>query len=135
VVLGGVDIPHNRCLSGDVLIHATIDALLGALALRDIGQMFPTTDPRWKNQPSTLYLDHTVDLLHQKGWQINNVDATIIAARPVMAPYIPAMRAHLALHLKVDIDDVSIKATTTDGLGFVGRAEGVGCHVIALVAK
>ena len=135
LVLGGVDVPHDRGLRGDVLIHATVDALLGALALGDIGQMFPTTDPRWKNQPSTLYLDHTVDLLHQQGWRINNVDATIIAARPAIAPHVPVMRAHLALHLKVDIDDVSIKATTTDGLGFVGRAEGIGCHVTALVAR
>ncbi|TMC20179.1 MAG: 2-C-methyl-D-erythritol 2,4-cyclodiphosphate synthase [Chloroflexi bacterium] len=137
LILGGVTIPHTHGLSGhsdaDAVIHAVVDALLGAAALGDIGQHFPSHDIRWKDQPSTLFLDYTYELLSQQQWRISNIDATIIAERPRMSPHIPAMRAHLAAHLHLALEQVSVKATTTDGLGFAGRREGVACHAVVLV--
>jgi 2-C-methyl-D-erythritol 2,4-cyclodiphosphate synthase len=139
LILGGIAIPHELGLAGhsdaDVVIHAIVDALLGAAALGDIGQHFPSSDLRWKDQPSTAFLDYTIDLLCQQEWRINNVDATIIAECPRMGPHIPAMRAHLAEHLRLEIGQVSIKAKTTDGLGFEGRQEGVACQAVALLEK
>lgn len=139
LVLGGVTIPFEQGLSGhsdaDVVIHAVVDALLGAAALGDIGSYFPSSDDRWKNQPSALFLDHTYDLLRQHHWNISNIDATIVAERPRLAPHIPAMRTHLAEHLHLTIEQVSIKATTTDGLGFTGRQEGIACYAIALIEQ
>jgi 2-C-methyl-D-erythritol 2,4-cyclodiphosphate synthase len=139
LILGGITIPHELGLAGhsdaDVVIHAVVDALLGAAALGDIGQHFPSSDLRWKDQPSTVFLDYTIDLLCQQEWRINNVDATIIAERPRMGPHIPAMRAHLAEHLRLEIGQVSIKAKTTDGLGFEGRQEGIACQAVALLEK
>jgi 2-C-methyl-D-erythritol 2,4-cyclodiphosphate synthase len=139
LILGGITIPFERGLSGhsdaDVVIHAVVDALLGAAALGDIGSHFPSSDERWKNQPSAVFLDYVCDLLYQHHWKISNVDATIVAERPKMAPHIDAMRAHLAEHLRLDIGQVSIKATTTDGLGFTGREEGIACYAVALIER
>lgn len=139
LVLGGVTIPYELGLAGhsdaDALIHAVTDALLGAAALGDIGQHFPSSDIRWKDQPSAVFLDYTFDLLCQHEWRINNIDATIIAERPKMGPHIQAMRTHLAEHLRLELAQVSVKATTTDGLGFVGRREGIACQAIALLEK
>src|SRR5689334_9804181 len=137
LVLGGVAIPHQQGLSGhsdaDAVIHAIVDALLGAAALGDIGTHFPSSDLRWKDQPSSVFLDYTVDLLSQHHWRISNIDATVVAERPKMAPYIQAMRAHIAEHLQLEVAQVSVKATTTDGLGFAGRREGIACYAVALI--
>ncbi len=139
LVLGGVTIPYTHGLSGhsdaDAVIHAIVDALLGAVALGDIGGHFPSSDIRWKDQPRSVFLDYTYDLLCQHNWKISNIDATIVAERPKLASYIPAMRAHLAHRLPLDIDQISIKATTTDGLGFAGRHEGIACYAVALVER
>ncbi len=139
LVLGGVTIPYERGLSGysdaDAIIHAIVDALLGAAALGDIGSHFPSSDIRWKNQPSTVFLDYTYTLLQQYNWRISNIDATIVAEHPTLAPYIQAMRTHLAEHLQLELQQVSVKATTTDGLGFAGRGEGIACYAVALIEK
>jgi 2-C-methyl-D-erythritol 2,4-cyclodiphosphate synthase len=139
LVLGGTTIPYELGLDGhsdaDAVIHAVVDALLGAAALGDIGQHFPSSDVRWKDQPSAVFLDYVLALLHQHNWHISNIDATIIAEKPRMGPHIPAMRAHLAAHLHLEIDQVSIKATTTDGLGFTGRREGIACYAVALIER
>ena len=139
LILGGVTIPSERGLSGhsdaDAVIHAVVDALLGAAALGDIGQYFPSSDERWKNQPSSVFLDYTYDLLCQQQYMINNIDATIVAEHPKLAPFIQAMRAHLAEHLHLAREQVSIKATTTDRLGFTGREEGIACYAVALIEK
>ena len=139
LVLGGVTIPSELGLAGhsdaDAVIHAVVDALLGAAALGDIGQHFPSNDPRWKDQPSHVFLTYILNLLCQHGWRIGNIDATIVAERPKMSPHIPAMRAHLAEHLGLPLDQVSIKATTTDGLGFAGRREGIACYAVALIER
>ncbi len=139
LILGGVTIPSDRGLSGhsdaDAVIHAIVDALLGAAALGDIGQHFPSNDKRWKNQPSSVFLDYTYVLLCQQQYTISNIDATIVAEHPKMALHIPAMRTHLAERLHLDIKQVSVKATTTDGLGFAGRREGIACYAVALIQK
>jgi 2-C-methyl-D-erythritol 2,4-cyclodiphosphate synthase len=139
LILGGVTIPFERGLSGhsdaDTVIHAIVDALLGAAALGDIGQHFPSTEKRWKNQPSFVFLDYTYELLCQEHCLINNIDATIVAEQPRLAPYIPAMRNHLAEHLHLTREQVSVKATTTDGLGFTGRKEGIACYAVVLLEK
>ena len=139
LVLGGVTIPFERGLSGhsdaDALIHAVVDALLGASSLGDIGKHFPSNDHHWKDQPSTVFLDYTYSLLCQHQWGINNIDATIVAERPKMASYIEAMRTYLAEHLHLEVDQVSIKATTTDGLGFAGHQEGIACYAVTLIER
>ena len=130
---------YSLCLSGhsdaDTVIHAVVDALLGAAALGDIGEHFPSSDPRWKDQPSTVFLNYTYNLLCQDHWKIGNIDATIVAERPKLAPYVQAMRTHLSEHLHLELSQVSIKATTTDGLGFTGRREGIACYAVALLEK
>jgi 2-C-methyl-D-erythritol 2,4-cyclodiphosphate synthase len=137
LVIGGVEIPHKKGLAGhsdaDVLIHAICDALLGAAGLGDIGAQFPDTDPRYKNIDSRKLLYAVRQLLRDRGWHVVNVDATIIAQAPRMAPHIPAMRANLAADLGVDSDSVNIKAKTTEKLGFVGRGEGIAAEAVALV--
>jgi 2-C-methyl-D-erythritol 2,4-cyclodiphosphate synthase len=137
LILGGVTIPFEHGLTGhsdaDTVIHAVVDALLGAAALGDIGTHFPSSDARWKDQPSSVFLDYTADLLHQHKFTIGNIDATLVAERPRLAPYIQEMRAHLAEHLGLDKEQVSVKATTTDGLGFTGRREGIACYAVALI--
>jgi 2-C-methyl-D-erythritol 2,4-cyclodiphosphate synthase len=137
LILGGITIPHEVGLAGhsdaDAVIHAIVDALLGAAALGDIGTHFPSNDPRWKDQPSSIFLNYTHDLLQQNHWQIGNIDATIVAERPRLSPHTLAMREHLAEHLHINLNQVSVKATTTDGLGFTGRREGIACYAVVLL--
>jgi 2-C-methyl-D-erythritol 2,4-cyclodiphosphate synthase len=139
LILGGVTIPFDYGLAGhsdaDTVIHAIVDALLGAAALGDIGGHFPSHDPRWKDQPSAVFLDYTIDLLQQHDWSIGNIDATIVAERPKLSSYIQDMRDHVAQHLRLGTGQVSIKATTTDGLGFAGRREGIACYAVALIER
>ena len=137
IVLGGVHIPHHHGLiahsDGDVLLHAVTDALLGAAALGDIGQHFPDTDPRFKGADSRVLLRHALSLINQKGWKVGNVDATIVAQAPKMAPHIAEMRRLIADDLQVQLDQVNVKATTTEKLGFTGREEGIAVHAVALL--
>ncbi|GBC99951.1 2-C-methyl-D-erythritol 2,4-cyclodiphosphate synthase [bacterium HR17] len=133
--LCGVTIPHPRGLIGhsdaDVALHALCDALLGALALGDIGQHFPDTDPRYKGADSASFVRTVLGMVRERGWQVAHVDITLVAQTPRLAPYRDAMRAQVAQLLEVPLDAVSIKATTTDGMGFVGRAEGIAAFVVA----
>lgn len=137
LVLGGVTIPYDKGLEahsdGDVLIHALCDAMLGALALGDIGKHFPDTDAQYKGIDSRKLLRHVVGLMQQQGYAVGNVDVTVIAQAPKLAPYIDAMRANLAVDLKTDLANVSVKATTTERLGFTGRGEGVAVIATALL--
>ena len=137
ITLGGVRIPHKFGLvahsDGDVLLHALSDALLGAAALGDIGRHFPDNDPQFKGADSRVLLRHVLTLVQAKGWQVGNVDATIVAQAPKMAPHIEAMRASIAADLQVDLDQVNVKATTTEKLGFTGREEGIAVHAVALL--
>ncbi|MBL7980486.1 MAG: 2-C-methyl-D-erythritol 2,4-cyclodiphosphate synthase [Flavobacteriales bacterium] len=137
--LGGVLIPHTVGALGhsdaDVLLHAVCDALLGAVALGDIGFHFPDTDQRWKGADSKVLLKAVVDLLHERGWEVGNVDATLVLERPKIMPHVPAMRATMAPLLHVGEDAVSIKATTNEKMGFVGREEGVCAYAVALVQR
>jgi 2-C-methyl-D-erythritol 2,4-cyclodiphosphate synthase len=139
LMLGGVEIPHDRGLAGhsdaDVLLHAVVDALLGAAALGDIGQHFPSSDARWRDAPSTAFLTYARDLLAAQGWRLGNVDATIVAERPRLAPHMGAIRAHLTQQLGCAADQVSVKSKTTDGLGFAGRQEGIACYAVALIER
>ena len=135
--LGGIKIDHTKGLLGhsdaDVLIHAICDALLGAASLRDIGYNFPDTDNTYKNIDSKILLKRTIDLVRAKGWELSNIDATVCAQEPKLNPHIEEMRTCLASVLGVDVDDVSIKATTTEPLGFVGRKEGIAAYATALL--
>lgn len=137
ITLGGVRIPHRCGLvahsDGDVLLHALSDALLGAAALGDIGRHFPDTDPQFKGADSRVLLRHVFALVQAKGWQVGNVDATIVAQAPKMAPHIEAMRATIAADLGIALDQVNVKATTTEKLGFTGREEGIAAHAVALL--
>jgi len=139
IILGGVTIPHNQGLiahsDGDVLLHAIIDALLGALALGDIGKHFPDTDEEWKGADSRKLLRAVVSLIKQKGYRLGNLDSTIMAQVPKMSPHIDAMSDKLAQDLEVDVSDVSVKATTTERLGFTGRKEGIACQASVLLVK
>ena len=139
LVIGGVEIAHSRGLLGhsdaDVLLHAITDALLGAAALGDIGKHFPDTDERFKGADSMKLTEHVVSLLTERGWQINNVDVTIIAQRPKLAGYIPEMRSKVAAVLCLDEDAVNVKATTTEKLGFTGRGEGIAAEAVASLVK
>jgi 2-C-methyl-D-erythritol 2,4-cyclodiphosphate synthase len=137
--LGGIKIEHTAGLLGhsdaDVLIHSICDALLGAANLRDIGYHFPDNDEQYHNIDSKILLKETTKLLLQKGYQVGNIDATICAERPKINPYIPQMQQILAKLMDIDIDDVSIKATTTEKLGFTGREEGISAYAVALINK
>lgn len=137
LVLGGVDVPYERGMEahsdGDVVIHAVCDALLGAVALGDIGKHFPDTDPTIEGIDSRVMLRHIVSLLQQRGLRVGNVDATIIAQAPKVAPYIQAMRENLANDMRVEIDSVNVKATTTEKMGFTGRGEGIAALAVASV--
>ncbi|MEJ5862184.1 2-C-methyl-D-erythritol 2,4-cyclodiphosphate synthase [Pseudomonas farsensis] len=137
ITLGGVRIPHKFGLlahsDGDVLLHALSDALLGAAALGDIGKHFPDTDPQFKGADSRVLLRHVVGVVRNKGWKVGNVDATIVAQAPKMAPHIETMRQRIAEDLQVDLDQVNVKATTEEKLGFTGREEGIAVHAVALL--
>lgn len=138
LILGGIEIPHPVGLLGhsdaDVLTHALMDALLGAIADGDIGQHFPDTDPRWEGADSIELLRAVVERLRSKGWQVVNVDITVLAERPKLKPYIPAMRERLAEPLGIEVESVSVKATTVEGLGAIGRREGISAMAVAMVA-
>jgi len=137
LVLGGVEIPHPQGMlahsDGDVLIHALCDALLGAAALGDIGQHFPDTSADFKDADSRVLLRAVVALLAEQGWRVGNVDTTVVAQRPKLAPFIPAMRERLAADLRVEVGAVGVKATTTEHLGFTGRGEGIAAFAVALL--
>ncbi|WP_366078415.1 2-C-methyl-D-erythritol 2,4-cyclodiphosphate synthase [Phascolarctobacterium sp.] len=139
LILCGVDVPYELGLLGhsdaDVALHALMDALLGAAALGDIGKHFPDTDERFKGADSMKLTEHVVGLLAERGWQINNVDVTIIAQRPKLASFIPAMRANVARVLGVEEDAVNVKATTTEKLGFTGRGEGIASEAVASIIR
>lgn len=137
LILGGVEVPHTLGLLGhsdaDVLTHAVMDALLGAAALGDIGRHFPDTDPAYKGADSLVLLDHVMVLLEKAGWQVGNVDATILAQKPKLAPYIDQMRDNLARRMKVAPEQVNVKATTEEKLGFTGAEEGIAAHAVCLL--
>lgn len=137
LILGGVKVPHTLGLLGhsdaDVLLHAIMDALLGAAALGDIGKHFPDTDPKYKGISSILLLEHVKKLLDEKGYVIDNIDATIIAQKPKLRPYIEGMEKKIAAALEISADQVNVKATTEEGLGFSGREEGIAAQAICLL--
>ncbi|WP_323840383.1 2-C-methyl-D-erythritol 2,4-cyclodiphosphate synthase [Photorhabdus africana] len=139
IIIGGVRIPYEQGLlahsDGDVALHAATDALLGAAALGDIGKLFPDTDPAFKGVDSRKLLREAYSRIREKGYRIGNLDITIIAQSPKMLPHIPQMRVNLAEDLQCHIDDINVKATTTEKLGFVGRKEGIACEAVALLVK
>ena len=139
LILGGVDIPWEEGLLGhsdaDVLTHAVMDALLGAAGLGDIGKLFPDHDPAYEDISSLVLLDRVCERLREEGWQVGNVDATVVAQRPKLAPHIPQMRQNLALHMGVPPEQVNVKATTEEGLGFTGTGQGMAAHAVALLER
>jgi 2-C-methyl-D-erythritol 2,4-cyclodiphosphate synthase len=139
LLIGGVAIPHDRGLAGhsdaDVLLHAVVDALLGAAALGDIGTYFPSSDAHWQNASSGDFLAHTVALLSEAGWRIENVDTTVVMEAPRLGSHVVAIRVALAATLAVAVECVSVKGKTTDRLGFTGRSEGVACYAVALISR
>ena len=139
IMIGGVTIPHQRSLiahsDGDVLIHALIDSLLGALALGDIGHHFPDTDSKYKDCNSRDLLREVATLVQNQAYQLTNTDITIVAEAPKMAPHLEAMRNNLAEDLDCAVNQINIKATTTEKLGFAGRGEGIACHAVTLLEK
>jgi 2-C-methyl-D-erythritol 2,4-cyclodiphosphate synthase len=138
-IIGGVDIPYEKGLDGhsdaDVLLHAICDALLGAAALGDIGKHFPNTDPRFKGIDSRELLRHVVALLRERGYGVVNIDATVIAEAPKLASHVATMRGYIAADIGSDIDDVNVKATTSERLGFTGRGEGIAAEAVCLIRK
>lgn len=139
LVVGGVTIPFERGLAGhsdaDVLLHAIADALLGALALGDLGAHFPNSDTRWKGADSRALLRHVMTLAAERGYEVANVDATLVAQRPKFAPYVTAMRTNVSADLGCGVDQVSVKATTTERLGFTGREEGIAALATVLLQR
>lgn len=139
LVLGGVVVPHDRGLLGhsdaDVAVHALMDALLGAIAAGDIGQHFPDTDPAWKDADSIKLLEAVAALLRERGWRVVNADMTILCEKPKLAPHIPAMRRRMAVAMGAEVDAVSVKASTVEGMGAIGRREGIAVHAIATVER
>lgn len=137
--IGGVKLEHEKGLLGhsdaDVLLHAVCDALLGAANMRDIGFHFPDTAGEYKNIDSKILLARTMELIRSKGYELGNIDATVCAERPKLNPHIPAMKTAMAAAMKVDEDDISIKATTTEKLGFTGREEGISAYATVLITK
>ena len=137
LVLGGVSIPFDQGLQGwsdaDVIVHAIIDALLGAAALGDIGRHFPSSDPAYQGISSIILLDRTGRMLAEHGWRVVNIDTTIVAERPLVGPFTDQMRHNISRALSIDTGQVGLKATTSDGLGFAGRAEGIAAYAVALV--
>lgn len=139
LILGGVDIPYEKGLLGhsdaDVLLHAISDSLLGAVALGDIGKHFPDTDEAYKNADSLVLLAKVNEIINSAGYRISNVDATVIAQAPKLAPHIEQMRKNIAKALSTDVENVSVKATTEEHLGFTGRGEGISAHAVCIVEK
>lgn len=139
LILGGVTVPFDRGLLGhsdaDVLTHAVMDALLGAAALGDIGKLFPDSDAAYAGADSIALLERVTALLREHGWQVGNVDATVVAQAPKLAPYVPDMRRRLAEAMGLDVDCVSVKATTEERLGFTGSGEGMAAHAVALIER
>ena len=139
LILGGVDIPHEKGLLGhsdaDVLLHAISDALLGSAALGDIGKHFPDSDDRYKGISSLILLKHVGDLLNEKNYAVNNIDATIVAQRPKLLPYIEQMRQNVATTLDIPLEDINIKATTEERLGFTGSEEGISSYAVCTIKK
>lgn len=137
LILGGVEIPFEKGLLGhsdaDVLLHAISDALLGAVAFGDIGGMFPDNDPAYKDADSLKLLEQVVARLKENGYTVGNIDATVLAQRPKLAPFIPAMRENIAAACGVAVDAVSVKATTEEGLGFTGTGEGIAAHAVCII--
>jgi 2-C-methyl-D-erythritol 2,4-cyclodiphosphate synthase len=139
LMLGGVRVAHERGVlahsDGDVVLHALCDALLGALALGDIGRHFPPSDPKWQDADSRAFLRHCSALIRDLGWQVGNTDITVICERPKVGPHAQAMREVIACDLGIDVDAVSIKATTTETLGFTGRGEGIAAQAVCLLLR
>ena len=139
LILGGVEIPCEKGLLGhsdaDVLAHAIMDALLGAAALGDIGKLFPDNDPVYEGADSLVLLQRVTEVLMENGYAVGNVDATVLAQRPKLAPHTPAVRERLAQAMGISTDQVSVKATTEEGLGFTGAGEGIAAHAVALIEK
>ena len=139
LVLGGVVVPPDRGLLGhsdaDVAVHALMDALLGAIAAGDIGQHFPDTDPAWKDADSIKLLEAVAALLRERGWRVVNADMTILCEKPKLAPHIPAMRRRMAAAMGAEVDAVSVKASTVEGMGAIGRREGIAVHAVATVER
>ncbi len=139
LILGGVDVPYVKGLLGhsdaDVLLHAISDAILGAIGEGDIGKHFPDTDPAYKGADSLKLLRHVMDLAESKGYRVGNVDATVVAQRPKLAPFIAQMRSNIAATLGTEEDRVNVKATTTEELGFAGRGDGIAAYSVALLEK
>ncbi len=139
MILGGVEIPYEKGLLGhsdaDVLLHAVTDAILGAAALGDIGRHFPDTDPRYKGIDSRILLRDAAALVKEEGYRVGNVDATVIAQKPKLAPYIDRMKENIAADLGIEADRVNVKATTEERLGFTGREEGIAAHAVCLIEE
>ena len=139
LIIGGVTIPHEKGLDGhsdaDVLVHAIMDSLLGALAMGDIGKFFPDTDMKYKDVDSMLLLKEVASFINEKGYKIGNIDSVIIAQQPKMAPFIDSMRVRIAQVLEIDVEQVGVKATTTEHLGFEGRKEGISSSSVAILFK
>jgi 2-C-methyl-D-erythritol 2,4-cyclodiphosphate synthase len=139
LMLGGVRVPHTQGIvahsDGDVVLHAVCDALLGALALGDIGKHFPPSDPRWKGVDSRTFVRHCDHLIRHQGWMVGNLDVTVICERPKVGPHAEAMRRTIALDLGIEPDAVSVKATTTETLGFTGRSEGIAAQAVCLLIR
>ncbi len=139
VMLGGVRIPHERGVlahsDGDVALHALCDAILGALALGDIGVHFPPSDARWKGADSRAFVRHCNTLIRERGWRVGNCDITVVCERPKVGPHAQAMRGVIAVDLGIDVDAVSVKATTSEKLGFTGRGEGIAAQAVCLLVR
>ena len=139
LMLGGVRVGFDRGVlahsDGDVVLHALCDAMLGAAALGDIGRHFPPADPRWKDADSRVFLRHSAALLRERGWRVCNADITVVCEQPKIGPHADAMRALIAEDLGIDRDAVSVKATTTEGLGATGRGEGIAAHAVCLIVR
>ena len=139
VMLGGVRVAHDRGVlahsDGDVALHALCDAILGALALGDIGTHFPPSDPQWKGADSRAFLRHCEALARERGWRLGNADITVVCERPKVAPHVAAMRACIAADLDVAIDAISVKATTSERMGFTGRGEGIAAQAVCLLVR
>lgn len=139
LIIGGIEIPFEKGLEGhsdaDVLLHAICDAMLGALALGDIGIHFPNTDPKWKDADSSMLLKHVISLVDEKGYELGNLDCVLAMEKPKISPYLVQITKKLSSILQVDVDQISIKATTTEKLGFIGRTEGVASFATVLLVK